>query len=194
MRRFSTICALVPAIAAPALLAISYLTPLRASNGRIQSPPFTSVMLTRGELRLDQLVYLNAPITNPDITYGGRWGLFWKRLDVPRAELNPEDMGMFPKDGCCGMGFPYDDLFLSSAFRPMNGLTNLRDVSFRSVRAPFWPVTILTSIYPIFLLRMAIRTRIRQRRGLCIPCGYNLTGNTSGICPECGTAISPTSP
>lgn len=25
--------------------------------------------------------------------------------------------------------------------------------------------------------------------GLCLNCGYNLTGNTSGICPECGTAI-----
>ncbi len=27
----------------------------------------------------------------------------------------------------------------------------------------------------------------RRRRGLCISCGYNLTGNTSGRCPECGT-------
>ena len=23
----------------------------------------------------------------------------------------------------------------------------------------------------------------------CIGCGYNLTGNVSGVCPECGTAI-----
>jgi len=24
---------------------------------------------------------------------------------------------------------------------------------------------------------------------LCLKCGYNLTGNTSGTCPECGTPI-----
>jgi hypothetical protein len=26
--------------------------------------------------------------------------------------------------------------------------------------------------------------------GHCKKCGYNLTGNVSGVCPECGTAIS----
>ena len=30
----------------------------------------------------------------------------------------------------------------------------------------------------------------RWRAGkCCLTCGYNLTGNTSGVCPECGTAI-----
>jgi hypothetical protein len=29
-----------------------------------------------------------------------------------------------------------------------------------------------------------------DRHGKC-KCGYELTGNTSGVCPECGTAISP---
>jgi hypothetical protein len=24
---------------------------------------------------------------------------------------------------------------------------------------------------------------------LCMMCGYNLTGNQSGVCPECGTTI-----
>jgi hypothetical protein len=27
------------------------------------------------------------------------------------------------------------------------------------------------------------------RHGFCAVCGYNLTGNVSGICPECGTPI-----
>jgi predicted RNA-binding Zn-ribbon protein involved in translation (DUF1610 family) len=31
--------------------------------------------------------------------------------------------------------------------------------------------------------------RRRPRPGHCPSCNYNLTGNTSGICPECGTAI-----
>jgi len=29
----------------------------------------------------------------------------------------------------------------------------------------------------------------RMRRGQCSKCGYDLTANTSGICPECGTPI-----
>ena len=29
----------------------------------------------------------------------------------------------------------------------------------------------------------------RHRRGHCLVCGYNLTGNTSGRCPECGTPV-----
>jgi hypothetical protein len=27
--------------------------------------------------------------------------------------------------------------------------------------------------------------------GYCRACGYNLTGNVSGVCPECGTKIKP---
>ena len=27
----------------------------------------------------------------------------------------------------------------------------------------------------------------RAARGLCVGCGYDLTGNVSGVCPECGT-------
>ena len=30
----------------------------------------------------------------------------------------------------------------------------------------------------------------RNRRGLCPVCGYNLTGNTSGLCPECRRAVA----
>jgi len=36
--------------------------------------------------------------------------------------------------------------------------------------------------------RDAIRLR-RASAGLCVACGYNLTGNTSGTCPECGKEI-----
>lgn len=40
--------------------------------------------------------------------------------------------------------------------------------------------------------RLAVTTRVRRRvrRGLCPICGYDLTGNTSGVCPECGTVIA----
>ena len=34
----------------------------------------------------------------------------------------------------------------------------------------------------------------RLRHGLCIKCQYNLTGNVSGVCPECGTAVEQPEP
>ncbi|MHC4445181.1 MAG: hypothetical protein ACYTF1_05500 [Planctomycetota bacterium] len=33
------------------------------------------------------------------------------------------------------------------------------------------------------------RRKQRRANNLCINCSYNLTGNTSGICPECGEII-----
>ena len=38
--------------------------------------------------------------------------------------------------------------------------------------------------------REVARDRTRIPPQSCRQCGYNLTGNTSGVCPECGTAIS----
>ena len=37
------------------------------------------------------------------------------------------------------------------------------------------------------------RDRRRISPGHCPSCNYNLTGNTSGICPECGTPCQPAS-
>jgi hypothetical protein len=42
----------------------------------------------------------------------------------------------------------------------------------------------------VHLRIVAALPEIRKRvGGLCLQCGYDLTGNTSGICPECGTPI-----
>ena len=35
--------------------------------------------------------------------------------------------------------------------------------------------------YEAYLLRLE-----RQAKGLCVACGYDLAGNVSGKCPECG--------
>jgi len=36
---------------------------------------------------------------------------------------------------------------------------------------------------------IASRRRAARLRGECIQCHYNLKGNASGVCPECGTRI-----
>ena len=49
--------------------------------------------------------------------------------------------------------------------------------------------TLLFAILPG--LWVVLRKRDRNRNHACCrKCGYNLTGNTSGVCPECGTAVA----
>ncbi len=55
---------------------------------------------------------------------------------------------------------------------------------------PFWMPFILFATYPtIAFIRCPLRRYRRRRIGLCIHCGYNLTGNTTGVCSECGVVI-----
>jgi len=54
---------------------------------------------------------------------------------------------------------------------------------------PYWCFLVVALPLPTLgLIRRARRSR-RLARSLCPDCGYALTGNTSGDCPECGTAI-----
>jgi len=62
-------------------------------------------------------------------------------------------------------------------------------VSILSVRVPLWAGSVLFAAYPsVAFIRGPLRRWRRRRRGCCIACGYNLTGNVSGVCPECGEA------
>ena len=53
------------------------------------------------------------------------------------------------------------------------------------VWVPFWLPFFLV-ILPTVLFWWLGR---RQPMGFCRSCGYNLTGNVSGVCPECGRAV-----
>jgi hypothetical protein len=67
----------------------------------------------------------------------------------------------------------------------------------------WWEIDVtwwLPTLTFLFLPAIAVRRLVRKANGfvhnwfsrpdgLCVNCRYNLTGNTSGTCPECGTAI-----
>jgi hypothetical protein len=61
-----------------------------------------------------------------------------------------------------------------------------------TVPQPGWFLVVAMVSGPIMLGLMLIpifrRGKIEHRRanGMCIACGYSLTGNISGVCPECG--------
>ncbi len=55
------------------------------------------------------------------------------------------------------------------------------------VGIPFCPVLLLLCVgSAVALARAPLRRYRRGRRGLCLKCGYDLRGNVSGVCPECG--------
>lgn len=47
-------------------------------------------------------------------------------------------------------------------------------------------IVVATYVYARRDFRLQER-RHRWRAGLCANCGYDLAGNISGVCPECGT-------
>ena len=52
-----------------------------------------------------------------------------------------------------------------------------------------WQLVLVLVILPALSLARFLRTRARIAKGNCLTCGYNLTANTSGVCPECGTPV-----
>lgn len=56
------------------------------------------------------------------------------------------------------------------------------------VTIPLWTVAAL--LVPMYLWRTNRLRRRFARVGHCPKCGYDLTGNESGVCPECGRATA----
>lgn len=59
------------------------------------------------------------------------------------------------------------------------------DLTYTYVVIPLWLLLLTALILTVFLW---YRDRRRVPVGHCRKCGYDLTGNVSGLCPECGTA------
>ncbi len=45
-------------------------------------------------------------------------------------------------------------------------------------------------VYPLFGAILYCRKQLPYPPGCCKTCGYNLTGNVSGVCPECGIEVN----
>jgi ribosomal protein S27AE len=79
--------------------------------------------------------------------------------------------------------------FMSPDYRGHGGLGFyfLTTSSGWGLLVPMWFIAIASAILPVLWLH---RRRKRKLIGVhCGRCGYDLTGNTNGVCPECGTAV-----
>ena len=57
-------------------------------------------------------------------------------------------------------------------------------------RVSLWVPAVLFGAYPAAVgARKLVRRWRRPPEGHCQTCGYNLTGNVSGVCPECGETV-----
>ena len=82
------------------------------------------------------------------------------------------------------LGVTYFGAESSDANRPGSS------VRVRRLTLPFWLPAVLLFAYPIVAYYRGPRRRQRWRdKGLCLHCAYDLTGNVSGICPECGEQL-----
>ncbi len=104
----------------------------------------------------------------------GPWGFCWK-WQVPRTrrEVSLRPLGYANLTG--------------SPTSPARVLFTAR-VS--ELAFPLWAPLFVFSLYPAYrFMQGPLRQYRRRHRNQCIECGYSLKGNTSGICPECGTPI-----
>ena len=77
-----------------------------------------------------------------------------------------------------------------SFVRKVGGPRNTQ-AEYGSAGIPHAAVAALAVVLPAIQLPLKLRDIRRRRRrrlsGVCVGCGYDLTGNVSGVCPECGT-------
>ena len=131
------------------------------------------------------------------VTSGGCGGLRWITSDDPRTSLANRGHAWHVFQHV----HPYVDPWKRS---PPWGLSWKRNVicltggvgvySVLTVGVPLLGLSVAFAAYPFaaFIRGPVLRPWRRRRKGLCLNCGYDLRGNVSGVCPECGREAKPT--
>jgi hypothetical protein len=88
--------------------------------------------------------------------------------------------------------------FSGNCLERFQGTPATPSLSFRDVSVSDSPMIAAFGMLPAIWLSLFVRRlwvgRRRSPAGRCATCAYNLTANTSGVCPECGTPTSASLP
>ena len=152
---------------------------------------------------------------NPSADLDELWGLLTKSTrEVPfsnsRQREHKEIAGRIPILSHYIAGFSWGTQLEIGEFRSselrmesINGrMMIMGDVKWQAVVRqtcvmPYWFLALLTAFLLGCMgwrLSRQIWNKWRYPPNHCRTCGYNLTGNISGVCPECGTSIESRSP
>ena len=134
------------------------------------------------------------------------WSVYKNRQRAPRHNMRVGDWEI--QVSCRSRSFEFDYVRSMSGYQarptvnkygPWAGFMyiaaaipdhRVQVLDMRALLVPFWCVALLFLTYPTTaFIRGALRRYRRRRKGLCLKCGYNLTGNVTGVCSECGEKI-----
>jgi len=133
-----------------------------------------AAILRRVSISQDELKSANASM------FGRQWGITCDTDEVMADVDCPPDGAHRPFLGILEPGIHQ---FAGFTFADLQGTQD----SEYQFRMPWWAAIAIPLLLPVIVgfRRHVHRTKI----GRCPKCRYNLMGNTSGICPECGTKI-----
>lgn len=119
-------------------------------------------------------------------------------IEKGRLPANPISLELSSKlRGVLKPGWDYDwlgeeysvgFLYSPSLWRPV---LHRLGAAISIITIPLWILVMALGAYPVLVfVRGPLRRRRWKRRGLRIACGYDLRGNTSGVCSECGVDLA----
>ncbi len=129
----------------------------------------------RGWVRVGK-IQMNKPFRVPSANDRDGWMWFGLRT-FPDPDLRSTRFGSVIFSHCGGLWYTFGGPFASGTIS--------------AISVPHWALFIILIAYPATACTCGLlRRRRRLRKHLCRNCGYNLTGNVSGKCSECGQLIS----
>ena len=145
----------------------------------------SSAAWMRSFSRLDLLVWTKRGARIELVGHRGRVGFEFREANFPADHPFGLSHQSVPANrGIVRPGAAYDVSWRPGAKFGEAGPTILKVV------LPFWLPTAVFATCPL-LGWLSHRRRLRRRHdsGRCRMCGYNLTGNLTGVCPECGRPV-----
>ena len=113
---------------------------------------------------------------------------------VPEAVYAPDngDPGVRHDPRFLGFRLRLSDGGVMTSTTTAPGATATATFTWRSgwlLRVPFWFLCLVALLPTLSRMVRARRRIMRARRHRCTSCAYDLTGNASGVCPECGMSV-----
>jgi hypothetical protein len=121
----------------------------------------------------------------PTAALNARFRLLKTQLQAAFGQMASEDAAVSKPAYAKSMDLLHGMQDVGLALQKWNG----RVAQFAGWSVPCFGVLAATSIAPGAWVAVMIARRRALKRGCCRTCGYDLIGNASGVCPECGTII-----